>query len=365
MEILSGIWTYAFSFILVLTILVLVHEMGHYLAARSCGIRVEVFSVGFGPEIYGLTDRLGTRWKFSLIPFGGYVKMFGEVEPEGEVANSTLTKADAAVSFFNKPLRKRAWVVVAGPLANFLFAILVLSVLFSSIGLPSFPAKIAKVSSESAAEQAGLKSQDLILKINSLKIETFEEMRIIVENSPNVTLKITIKRNGNEKVLFVTPKPVVVKKGDSSVIVGRLGVARNKENVEFVRENPILAIWKASLTTFNLTGKILHRIFSGSITKQDLGGPIRIAQLSGDMAQAGIATFFQFVAILSINLGLINLFPIPLLDGGHLFFYLCEALRGKPVSQKIMGYSLNFGLALILCLTLFVTWNDLVQLNLF
>ena len=365
MEIISGIWTYLFSFIVVLTVLVFVHELGHYLAARSCGIRVEIFSVGFGPEIFGFTDRVGTRWKFSLVPFGGYIKMFGEIEPEADTSNSTLTEADAAVSFFNKSLRKRAWVILAGPLANFLFAIVVLAGLFTSIGLPHFPPEIAKVSLGSAAEQAGIKPYDLISKINSLKIETFEEIRDIVENSPNITLKIIIKRNGREKILFATPKPVAVKKLGSTVIVGRLGIARGTENVDYVRENPIVAIWKASLTTLNLTGKILYRIFSGRITKQDLGGPIRIAQLSGDMAQEGIAKFFQFVAILSINLGLINLFPIPLLDGGHLFFYVIEALRGKPVSQKVMGYSLNFGLALILSLTIFVTWNDLVQLKLF
>ena len=365
MEFLSEIWTYLFSFILVLTVLVFVHELGHYLAARTCGIRIEVFSVGFGPEIYGFTDKLGTRWKLSIIPFGGYVKMFGEIEPEPNASGSPLNDVDAAVSFFNKSLRKRAWVVLAGPLANFLFAIVVLTGLFVSIGFPYFPAEIAKVSLGSAAERAGLKPYDKILKINSTNIQSFEEMRKIVENSANIRLKITIKRNEKERILFATPKPVVIIKKGSKEILGRLGISRSTENVEFVPENPILAAWKASLTTINLTGEILYRIFSGRITKQDLGGPIRIAQLSGDMAQAGIGSFCQFVAILSINLGLINLFPIPLLDGGHLFFYMIEALRGKPVDQKIMGYSLNFGLALILCLTLFVTWNDLVKLNLF
>ncbi len=366
MEFLAPLWNYVLPFILVLTVLVFVHEMGHYLAARRCGVRVEVFSIGFGPEIFGFTAKSGTRWKFSAIPFGGYVRMFGEQAPDNQTGDVAHSEQEIEVSFYNKSLRQRAWIVFAGPLANFLFAIVVLAGLFSIVGQPYTPADVGKVIPGSAAEEAGLKPGDIFVKIDSTEIKRFEQVVRIVQLSPGRRLSVIVTRNGNEVRLTVVPKATEVTQFGSKQTIGRLGVSRSGGDMVFIRHDPLTAVWEASVRTVVLTGNILDalgQIISGQRNAKELGGPVRIAQISGDMAQAGIIMIIQFAAILSINLGLINLFPIPLLDGGHLVFYGIEALRGRPVSERAMGFSMNIGLTLILCLTIFVTWNDLVQLR--
>jgi regulator of sigma E protease len=355
-----------FTFILVLTVLVFVHELGHYLAARRCGVRVDVFSIGFGPEIYGYTAASGTRWKLSAIPFGGYVKMFGDREPDEGDENPNLSDEEREVSFFNKSLGQRAFIVFAGPLANFLFAIVVLAGLFSIVGQPFTPADVGKVMEGSAAERAGLKSGDVFLRIDGEVIDRFEQVRRLVQLAPGQKLEIVVRRNDRELTVIAIPDTITETRFGSTQTIGRLGVSRPSGDMVLVRYDPFTAIWKATERTAVLTGSIfdaLSQIISGERDVKELGGPVRIAQISGNMAQAGIIMIIQFAAILSINLGLINLFPIPLLDGGHLVFYGIEAIRGKPVGEKIMGYSLNIGLALILFLTVFVTWNDLVEMR--
>jgi len=366
MEFLSGIGTYVLPFLAVLTVLVFVHEMGHYLAARQCGVRVEVFSIGFGPEIFGRNDRHGTRWKFAAIPFGGYVRMFGERQPDAAEQQEPADPADLAVSFYAKKLGQRAWIVFAGPLANFLFAIVVLAGLFTFLGQPLTPPDVGKIMPGSAAERAGLKAGDLFLRIDSEEIESFEQIRRIVQLSPGRKLEIVVRRDGREVKLTAIPDAVKVTQFGTVQTVGQLGFSRSTADTVLKRYDPFSALWYATKQTFVLTGNILDavgQIIVGERTAKELGGPVRIAQISGDMAQAGLVMIIQFTAILSINLGLINLFPVPLLDGGHLVFYAVEGLRGRPLGERAMGYSLNIGLALILCLTLFVTWNDLVQLR--
>lgn len=364
MEFLGGFWVSVFAFIAVLTVLVFVHEMGHYLAARQCGVRVEVFSIGFGPELFGRTAANGTRWKFSAIPFGGYVKMFGEQGPDED--NPPASEEDLRESFFLKPLRQRAWIVFAGPLANFVFAIIVLAGLFVVLGQPHTPADVGKVIEGSAAERAGLKAGDRFVSIDATPIERFEQVRQIVELSPGKPLEMEVRR-GNEIIrLTAIPDAIEETRFGSTQMIGRLGVSRTGSDMVLIKYDPLTATWKAITHTFVLTGNILDavgQIITGQRTAKELGGPVRIAQISGEMAQAGLVMVIQFAAILSINLGLINLFPIPLLDGGHLVFYAVEALRGRPLGERAMGLSLNIGLALILCLTVFVTWNDLVQLK--
>jgi len=362
----GGVWTYVLPFLLVLTVLVFVHELGHYLAARQCRVRVEVFSVGFGPELFGFTDRVGTRWKFSLIPFGGYVKMFGESAPDAEDNSVSHSQQDLDVSFFNKKLRQRAWVVFAGPLANFVFAIVVMAGLFSILGQPYTPADVGQVVEGSAADKAGLKPGDVFLTIESTEIERFEQIVRIVQLSPGKPLEITVLRKGEKVTVTAVPTPFEETRFGATQVIGRLGISRSSGDMLFVRHDPLTAIWKAGIHTAVLTGNILDalgQMISGNRTAKELGGPIRIAQISGDMAQAGIVTLIQFAAILSINLGLINLLPIPLLDGGHLVFYGIEAVRGRALGERAMGYTMNIGLAFILGLTVFVTWNDLVQLR--
>jgi regulator of sigma E protease len=369
MEFLNGLWTYVVPFLLVLTVLVFVHELGHYLVARRCGVRVEVFSIGFGPEIWGFNARSGTRWRLSAIPFGGYVKMFGERPPEeiGEAA-APLSAAEEAVSFYGKTLAQRAAIVFAGPFANFLFAILVLAGLFSIVGQPYTPADIGAIVSGSAAERAGLKPGDVFKRIDGHSIDRFEQVRQIVQMSPGKPIRIVVQRDGRDVTLTAVPEAVKVTRFGSTETVGQLGVTRPTTDMVLVRYDPFTALWRATEHTAALTGNILDsivQIVTGQRTAKELGGPVRIAQISGDMAQAGLVMVIQFAAILSINLGLINLFPIPMLDGGHLMFYGIEAIRGRPVGERAMSYSLNIGLALIFCLTLFVTWNDLMQLRVF
>lgn len=364
MEFLSGIWTYVGTFIAVLTVLVFVHELGHYLAARRCGVRVEVFSIGFGPEIYGYTAKSGTRWKFSAIPFGGYVKMFGERAPEDVDEAGVVTKSEEDVSFYAKSLGQRAWIVFAGPLANFLFAIFVLAGLFVFLGQPHTPADVGKIVPGSAAERAGLLPGDVFLKIDDLEIKRFEQVRQVVELAAGRELEIVVRRGQQEVVLTAIPDSIEEERFGSVQTLGRLGVSRSGGDMVLVRHDPFTATWKAVIRTGEMTGSILDalgQIITGKRPVKELGGPIRIAQISGEMAKAGVVMVVQFAAILSINLGLINLFPIPLLDGGHLVFYGIEAIRGRPVGERAMGYSLNIGMGFILCLTLFVTWNDLVQ----
>ena len=368
MEILNLIWNYLIPFIAVLTVLVFVHELGHYAVARRCGVRVEVFSIGFGHEIFGYTAKSGTRWKFSAIPFGGYVKMFGERPPETDEGVKPYSKEDEAVSFYAKSLGQRALIVVAGPVANFVFAIVALASLFVFLGQPYTPADVGEVMKGSAAERAGIKPGDVFLKIDGKEIDRFEQVRQIVQLAPGQPLSILLRRGERTVTLTVVPDEVEDTQYGSTQKIGRLGVSRPSGDMVFVRYDPFTAVWKATVRTYDLTASILGalgQIVTGQRTAKELGGPVRIAQISGNMAQAGLVMVLQFAAILSINLGLINLFPIPLLDGGHLFFYGVEAVRGRPVGEKAMGYSLNIGMALILCLTVFVTWNDLVQMRVF
>jgi regulator of sigma E protease len=219
---------------------------------------------------------------------------------------------------------------------------------------------------DSAAERAGLQPGDLFLRIDSEEIERFEQIRRIVQLAPGQTLEIVVRRDGREITLTAIPDSVEVTRFGATQRVGRLGFSRTSGDTILKRYDPFTAVWQATKRTLMLTGSILDalgQIISGQRTAKELGGPVRIAQISGDMAQAGLVMLIQFTAILSINLGLINLFPVPLLDGGHLAFYVIEAVRGRPLGERAMGYSLNIGLALILCLTLFVTWNDLVQMR--
>ncbi len=367
MEIL---WTYGIPFLIVLTPLVFVHELGHYLVARMCGVRVEVFSIGFGPEIFGWNDRSGTRWKFAAIPFGGYVRMYGEqapLEDEETDADAPQPSAeDKERSFYTKPVGQRAWIVTAGPVANFLFAIVIWAALFSIVGQKYTPPNIDAVVEGSAAERAGFKPGDVFKRIGSTKIERFEQVQQLVQLSPGKRLQITVLRDGREITLTAIPDSVELTRFGSVQRIGQLGVTRTAGDTILVRHDPFTATLIATEYTAQLTLDILNalvQIISGTRGVKDLGGPLRIAQISGDIFRVDPVNLIRIAAILSINLGLINLFPIPMLDGGHLLFYLIEAVRGKPVGERVMGYSLNFGLMLILGLTLFVTWNDLVQLR--
>ncbi len=367
MEFLHLIWTNGASFLFILTVIIFVHEMGHYLIARHNGVRVEVFSIGFGREIFGKTDRLGTRWKISLLPFGGYVKMFGESAFSGAKDNTApaLTAEERKVSFYNKRLSQRAAIVTAGPLANFVLAVVILTVLFATAGQPFTPPNVGTVQPDSAAEEAGIQPGDLILGIEGTRIERFEQVRQIVLMNPGTPLRITVEREGRELVLTATPKlRRLTDRFGGRYEVGLLGITSGKDMAR-VRHGPFTAALRAVQETYRISAvtlQALGQIIAGTRSSEELGGPIRIAQLSSQVAEGGLINVFWFMALLSINLGLINLFPIPMLDGGHLLFYTMEAVRGKPLSEKFVEYGFRIGLGLVLTLFVFLTYQDLFRL---
>ena len=369
MDLMQMAWGYVVPFLILLTALVFVHEMGHYLVARWCGVRVEVFSIGFGPEVFGFTAKSGTRWKFSAIPLGGYVKMYGEAEPVGDRrdARTKLSEEQLAVSFYNKRLSQRAAIVFAGPFANYLFAIVLFAGMFMTIGQAFTPTDIGKVMPGGAAERAGFKAGDVIKEIDGTEIERFQQIQRMVRMSPGIPLQVTVERAGKDIELTVTPK--VVDQVDSfgnPQRIGQLGIQRTNEDLVLIQHDPFTAVWRATVESVVLTGNIfkaIGQIISGTRTTKELGGPLRIAKMTGDMWQIGLAGVLSLAALLSINLGLINLFPIPMLDGGHLMFYAFEAIRGKPLGERAQEYGFRIGIALVLALMVFVTWNDLVQLR--
>lgn len=368
MVIIEYLWDWIIPFLIVLTVLVFVHELGHYWVARRVGIRVETFSIGFGPELFGRTDRHGTRWKFSAIPLGGYVKMFGEHDFDDEGEKRTLTPEEEAVSFQAKSVGRRSAVVAAGPAANFIFAIVALAILFFVAGLPTPMAGVGSVQPDSAAAEAGLKPGDLIVGIDGQPVRWFEEVRTFVRDRPGEPMRFEVMRDGEPLTLTATPTATSAGAGDGATPVGLLGITPDPAQVGYEPLGPLEAAWVATERTFQLTTQILAalgQIITGSRTAEELGGPIRIAQLSGQMASDGAINFVLFMAALSVNLGLINLFPIPMLDGGHLAFYAVEAIRGRPLNKRIQEFGFRVGLAFVLFLMIFATWNDLMNLKVF
>ena len=370
MEIFDFVWTYIIPFLVVLTILVYVHELGHYWVAVKAGVRVEVFSIGFGPELYGWNNKAGTRWKISAIPMGGYVKMFGQSdsEPDSKQENEAeepLSEEDKKVSFAHKTLSQRTAIVAAGPIANFIFAIVVFFGLAWIVGTPVPHAGIGSVMPGSAAESAGMMESDRIIAIDGKEINLFSDLQVVIRSNAGTELNVIVLRDGSEISLFVTPKLIT---GASGETYGQLGVTPDPEQIEYESISFFDSMWFGVERTWGMITGILSylgEIFSGDRGTEDLGGPLRIAQISGDMAQGGIINLIVFMAALSVNLGLINLFPIPMLDGGHLVFYGAEFIRGKPVGQKAQEYSFGFGLILLVMIFAFVTWNDLEHFRVF
>lgn len=459
MEFLTPLWNYVLPFLVILTILVFVHEMGHYYVARRAGVKVEAFSIGFGPELFGWYDKHGTRWRFAAIPLGGYVKMFGETERMlGEDGRERLlSREEKALSFHHKRLGQRVAIVFAGPFANYLFAIVVLGVMFATWGQPFSPSIVGSVIVDSpaakaglrtgdkilevagrnverfeevvqavglrpgqrvtmvierdgerrgidvdvgvrvlvdkrgnetpfgdlgagpfiapavgrvlaggAGEQAGLKPGDVIVRIKGKSVETFEDVRRIVLANPEVPLEVVVRRGETELTLPITPRSKVVKdkEGNAQKVEGIINIApkaafrqvhgAGEAFVQAVRET-----YGLTVATFTAIGQMI----AGTRSTRDLSGPLRIAEISGDMAQNGLYTFFWFLGVLSLHLCIINLLPVPMLDGGHLLFYGLEALRGRPLGQRAQEYGFRIGLALVITLMVFATWNDLVHLK--
>jgi regulator of sigma E protease len=366
MEFISSFGWHAVWFLVVLTVLVFVHELGHYWVARRNGVRVDVFSIGFGPELFGWTDRAGTRWKVSAVPLGGYVKMFGDADPASSPDPNLATMSDdeRSMSFHHKRLGQRAAVVAAGPIANFLFAIVVFAGVYSIVGQPFTSPEVVSVVSGSAADRAGLVAGDRIIQINGVDVERFEQIQRIVQLNLDHPLQLVVRRD--DRTVSLTANPTIEEKADprgNIVRTPRLGIEGRK--VEFVRHGPVEAIWRGMAETWIQTAgtlQALGQMVVGKRQTDDLGGPLRIGEMAGDVARGGAASLLVFMAVLSVNLGLINLFPVPMLDGGHLLFYAVEALRGRPLGPRAQEYGFRIGLVLVFSLMLFATWNDLSRL---
>ncbi|MGQ0526781.1 MAG: RIP metalloprotease RseP [Alphaproteobacteria bacterium] len=448
----TNFWIYGGTFVFVLSLLIFVHEWGHYIVARLCGVRVETFSIGFGKEIIGRNDKHGTRWKLCWVPLGGYVKLFGDVDPassghtdkvEDQTTQNvrTMTPSERSVAFFAKPVRKRAAIVAAGPAINYIFAIILLAGLFMFNGQPVTPPLAGAIIGGSSADKAGFQPQDRILSINGGTVRDFDEIRrqmTIGLDKPN---KFIVERGGREITINATPQKVELEdrfgfkhsrgllglispshaidiknivsingvaystpekvlatlgkrmntqfqvgiKGaeeteiltvrpmaeDNAVLkeeghahYGLLFLSKGGPN-EFVKYAPLPAVKEALLETWSVTKGTLEslgQIVVGTRSASELGGVIRIGALAGDMAQQGLVAFVLFAALLSINLGLINLFPIPLLDGGHLVFYAFEAALGRPIPERIQEYAFRFGLAFLVSIMVFANLNDIMQI---
>ncbi len=368
----SGAVTYIVPFLFVLTIVVFIHEMGHFLVARWYGVKIEAFSIGFGREIAGWVDKRGTRWKVCWIPLGGYVKFVGDENAASQPVTAErmagFSEAERRELFQAKPVGQRAAIVAAGPIANFILAIAVFAGLFMTVGRPVIEPRVDEVVAGSAAEAAGLRSGDVFLSVDGRRVETFSEVQRLVATSNGRPIEITVRRDGTEATLTARPRPQeVVDRISGRHTIHVLGVRTTTGPAArvFEQADPVSAVWYGARETWFVVDRtvvFIRDLFIGKASPEDLGGPIRIAQVSGQAANVSFYALLSLLAVLSVSIGLLNLFPIPMLDGGHLVFYALEALRGRPLSERAQELGFRFGLAFVIGLMIFATWNDLSRL---
>ena len=366
-----GLVGYVVPFLFVLTIVVFFHELGHFLVARWAGVKVLTFSIGFGPELVGFNDRHGTRWKVSAIPLGGYVKFFGDDTEASTPSTETLaamSDEERQGSFHHKRVGPRAAIVAAGPIANFILAIVIFTCLFTFFGKPSTTAQVDKIEAGSAAAAAGFQVGDVVTAIDGNAIGSFSDMQRIVSVRGGDKLAFTIKRGDSIIQVQATPEQREVKDPfGNSHRQGILGITRSTAPGETLTErvDPATALWLGVKETWFVIDRTLAYIggvFTGREAASQVGGPLGIARISGQVATIGLAALIHLAAVLSISIGLLNLFPVPLLDGGHLLFYAVEAVRGRPLSERAQEMGFRIGLALVLMLMVFATYNDILHL---
>ena len=368
----SGFWlaSYFVPFVFVLTVIVFFHELGHFLVARCCGVEVTAFSVGFGPELFGYTDRRRTRWKVCAIPLGGFVKFVGDksVVSIGDAATAENVE-DRRTSFVGASVGRRIAIVAAGPIASFLLAITIFSGGFMLFGKQVTVPRVAGVQPNTPAAAAGFQPGDIVLAVDGANVEGFDDLIRITSDSAEQVLRIAIDRNGSRLVLEAIPALREVRDVFGNVTRTRqLGLRRSgaPADTRIERPGPIQSIGLGVARTWFIadqTLRYLFKVFAGSEGLDQLGGPVKIAQISGQAATFGFAALVQLAAILSASVGLINLFPIPALDGGHILFYAIEAARGRPVSPNAQKWGLRIGVSLVLALMLFTTVNDVLRLS--
>jgi regulator of sigma E protease len=367
MDILISFSSNLFWFLIIISVVVFIHEYGHYFVARKCGVKIETFSIGFGKEIFGWNDKNGTRWKISVLPFGGYVKMFGDADPSSAPDFEKISKMkskDKQQSFYFKKLWQKAAIVFAGPFANYLLAIVIFTSMFYAYGKPHTLPVISHIEVGSPAEKSGLKIDDLIIAADNTKIESFEDLKQIIALNTGEPLILSIERKGQHLDLTIIPQIKKIKDVFGNEIeIAMIGIASSK--VELLKLDLMSSIGESFVASYNMSIgmlKAIWQIVTGVRGTDQLGGPIKIAQYSGQSAKLGLESVLSFIALISLNLGLVNLFPIPMLDGGHLMYYSIEAATGRPVAQKIQEIGFKLGFALLITLMIFVTFNDIKAL---
>lgn len=378
MDFFGSLWTlasnllfYVVPFLFVLTLVVFVHEWGHYKVGRLCGVDVTTFSIGFGRELFGFTDKSGTRWRFAAIPLGGYVKFAGDANAASvpdPASVAMLPPAERSRTLPGATVGRRAAIVAAGPIANFIFSILVFAGIVMTFGKTEIAPRVDRVAAGSAAEKAGLASGDLIVSIDGAPMRNFEEVRRLVSINAETPLRFVVERAGSQVSVDVTPTLVERRNALGVERLGVVGVvaATRAEDTRRLSFGPIQALsygasesWFIVTRTFDYLGKLI----TGREKADQLSGVIHIAEVSGHVASTGgIVSLLTLAAVLSVSIGLMNLFPVPMLDGGHLVFYAYEALTGRPLSEKVQEYAFRAGIALVLVLTVFVTWNDIARI---
>jgi regulator of sigma E protease len=374
MALLTQIWAligYILPFLFVLSLVVFFHELGHFLIGRWCGVKVATFSLGFGPELAGFNDRYGTHWRVAAFPLGGYVKFHGDANGASmtdEAALAAMSASERAVSFITQNVWKRAAIVAAGPLANFLLAIVIFTGIFYVSGRAMLLPIVDSISAGSAAEAAGFQLGDRIVSIGGIRVDSFEDMQRIVQTASDTELVFGINRGGKLVKLVATPRRRDVVTPFGTTRVGVLGVqSKSKpENWHVQTYGFVDSVKLAGSETWYVvarTGSYLKGLMAGEESTEQLSGPIRIAEISGAMAKIGPAALLNLAAILSISVGMLNLFPIPLLDGGHLLYYAVEAVRGKAMNDKLQQFGFKVGLMLVTSLMVFATYNDILRLT--
>ncbi len=358
------------AFLLVLGVVVFVHEWGHYIVAKLCGVKIESFSLGFGPEVAGFNDKAGTRWRFSLLPLGGYVKMFGDADPSSSQPDEkvfSMTESEKKQAFFYKSVGQRAAIVAAGPIVNLLFTFVVFVGLFITQGQSFTSPRIGEVVAGSPAAIAGIQPGDTFLKVGAVEIIRFEDIRREISVGRSEPIQVTLERGGSTIETTIVPKLTEIKDRFGGVHqVSQIGVRAEAGKMTYKKLEFVPAIGAAGSEMVGMTSttlKAIGQIIAGTRGTEELGGPLRIAEMSGKIGKEGIVPLIWFMAVISLSLGLFNLFPIPLLDGGHLFFYAIEAIKGTPVHEGVMEATSRVGFFFIIGMMLFFTWNDLNQLH--
>ena len=361
--------TYIVPFLFVLTLVVFFHELGHFLVGRWCGIKVEAFSLGFGPELVHRYDRHGTRWRLAALPLGGYVKFYGDANGASvadDGAQATMSDAQRAITLNGQPVWKRAAIVAAGPIANFILAAVLFSGLFFVNGREILSPHVGKVREGSAAAAAGFQPNDMILSIDGRGIKSFEEMQRAVQTSTG-QVTFLVRRAAGEVTIVAEPRREVLKTrfGDTTVAVLGVEAANTPDSWRKEEYGIVDSVGMGTRETWfvvSTTANYLRGVVLGRESADQISGPIRIAEVSGEMAKLGFAALLNLAAILSVSIGLLNLVPIPLLDGGHLLFYAFEAVRGRALGDRTQQFGFRVGLTFVAGLTIFAAYNDISRL---